>query len=313
VERLAHERSINLGMAPDSSTNHAYSSALDSYLTFCDLHHFPIEPTPDTLSFYVTYMAAHINTRTVDNYLSEICSLLEEDFPSVRSARRSRLVTRTLRGAKRRYGAPVNRKLPLSREDLARVVDSLHEPSHDDKLFVSLLLDGFHGLLRLGELVWPDNISLQLHQKLTLRTSVTSDGEKHSFVLRTHKVDPQSEGSTIVIQRSLTHPDPHRAFVSYLHSCDNLFPFHSTLWLRENGSVPTRSWFTGRLRRFFPSSIAGHSMRAGGATSLAAAGVSAREVQALGRWSSDSFGIYIHKNPTLLYALIYNGRPVHDA
>ncbi|KIK33906.1 hypothetical protein CY34DRAFT_67563, partial [Suillus luteus UH-Slu-Lm8-n1] len=89
------------------------------------------------------------------------------------------------------------------------------------------------------------------------------------FVLPTHKVNPQFEGGTIIIQRSLVHPDPHHSFLAYLHSRDSLFPYLSTLWLRENGSIPTRSWFLSRLRKIFPPTIAGHSMRAGGATSLA--------------------------------------------
>ncbi|KAG2064797.1 hypothetical protein BDR04DRAFT_1034359, partial [Suillus decipiens] len=51
---------------------------------------------------------------------------------------------------------------------------------------------------------------------------------------------------------------------------------------------------------------------AGGATSLTAAGVPASEIQAISHWSSDSFQIYIHKNPTLLHALIFNGQSAHD-
>lgn len=312
LERLVHERSINLGLSLERSTNHTYSSALNSYLTFCDLHHFPIEPTANTFSYFITFMATHINPRSVDNYLSGICSQLEEYYPSVRDVRKTRLVARTLRGAKRRYGTPIKRKLPLTRADLARVVDSFPDPSHDDKLFLSILLDGFHGLLRLGELVWPDNPQLQLRQKLSLRTSVCTSQTNHSFVLQMHKVDPQFEGATIVIQRSLIHPDPHKIFLDYLTSRDSLFPFHSTLWLRSTGAVPTRAWFLTRLRKFFPPSIAGHSLRSGGATSLAAAGVPASEIQAIGRWSSDSFRSYIRKNQTLLIAIVFNGRSAHD-
>lgn len=127
----------------------------------------------------------------------------------------------------------------MTRADLARVVDSFSHPSHDDKLFLLLLLDGFHRLLRLGELVWPDSQRLQLRQKLSLRTSVCVTPINHSFVLQTHKADTQFEGATIVIQRSMIHPDPHQTFLSYLTSRDSLFHFHSTLWLRSNGAVPT--------------------------------------------------------------------------
>lgn len=312
MERLVYERSVNLGLALDRSTNQTYSSALNSYVTFCDLHHLALDPTVDTLSLFVTFMAAHINPRSVDNYLSGICSLLEEFYPHVRENRRSRLVARTLRGAKRRYGVPVRRKLPLSRTDLETVMASMPRPHrHDDLLFLAQLFDGFYGLLRLGELVWPDNVSLQTFSKLTLRTSVVMCNTYHSFLLPRHKSDTQFEGNTIVIQRAES-ADPQNTFLSYIASRDALFPFHSFLWIRSNGSIPTRAWFMGRLRAMFPDSISGHSLRAGGATSLAASGVSADRIQAMGRWSTDSFRIYIRKNPALLHALVFNGRSIHD-
>lgn len=312
MERLIYERSINLGLALDRSTNLTYSSALNSYITFCDLHHLAIDPTEDTLSFFVMFMGSHINPHSVDNYLLGIYSLLEEFYPQVRNARRSRLVSRTLKGIKRRYGVPVRRKLPLSRSDLGTVLTSLPSPAHhDDLLFAAQLLDGFYGLLWLGELVWPDNPSLRSDSKVTRRTSVVIAESYHSFVLPTHKADRQFEGSTIVIHRTDSE-DAHGTFLSYLASRDKCFPFHSSLWIRSNGTIPTRAWFISRLRNFFPESISGHSLRAGGATSLAAAGVTADRIQAMGRWSSDSFHIYVRKNPALLHALVFHGRSIHE-
>ena len=66
-----------------------------------------------------------------------------------------------------------------------------------------------------------------------------------------------------------------------------------------------------RLRIFFPREITGQSMRSGGATSLAEAGASLATIQAVGRWSSDAFRIYIRKNPILIHAVIF-GRPAHQ-
>ena len=71
--------------------------------------------------------------------------------------------------------------------------------------------------------------------------------------------------------------------LSYVTLRDHLFPLHPTLWLRENGTVPSRSWFLSKLRTFFSSEIAGHSMRAGGATALAQAGASPEIIKAAGR------------------------------
>jgi len=59
-----------------------------------------------------------------------------------------------------------------------------------------------------------------------------------------------------------------------------------------------------RIRVHFPPEYADHSLRSGGATALAIAGVPADRIQAIGRWSSNTFQIYIRKNPVLLQALL---------
>jgi len=40
-------------------------------------HSFPVEPTPDTLSFYAIYMAHYIKPNLVSSYLLGICNQLE--------------------------------------------------------------------------------------------------------------------------------------------------------------------------------------------------------------------------------------------
>jgi len=69
-EQLEHKRVIALGFSLEPASIASYSSALQSYVTFCHLHDFPIEPTPDTLSFYVVYMRHHIKPTSVKSYLS---------------------------------------------------------------------------------------------------------------------------------------------------------------------------------------------------------------------------------------------------
>src|ERR1700710_1278056 len=125
LERLIHERSVFLGLVLDASSFWAYSSHLNSYLTFCSLHHLPIDPTPETLSYYVTFMSHHIRPRSVDAYLSGIVHQLEPHFPHVRQSHHSPLVKRTVQGPLRLLGRPVLRKQPILRDDLLRVFQAL--------------------------------------------------------------------------------------------------------------------------------------------------------------------------------------------
>lgn len=77
-----------LGQAIDVSTWNNYGSALNSYLTFVHLHNMPVEPTPDTLSLYTTYMCHYIKPDSVNTYLCGICQQLEPYFPHVHKAQK---------------------------------------------------------------------------------------------------------------------------------------------------------------------------------------------------------------------------------
>jgi len=309
MERLVHERALALGEAIDLSTKKSYGSALNSYLNFIFLHNLPAEPTDDTLSLFTVYMSFYIKPDSVDSYLSGIVQQLEPYFPDVRKARKSLLVRRTLTGCKRMRGTPVTRKRALTLDDLGRVIDYYSLSSYyDDLLFVSMLLTGFFALMRLGELTFPDDKSIRDWRKVIKRSSVHTNSDLYEFHLPHHKADRYFEGNRIIVRAQQFRHNPLFHFKKYLNLRDTSFPASSPLWLTAAGQVPTRSFFTRRMRIFFDKSIAGQSMRAGGATSLAENGVPPSIIQPLGRWSSSAFLIYIRKSPALIQAMLYSDR-----
>lgn len=309
MDRLIHERALALGEAIDISTKKSYGSALNSYLNFILLHHLPAEPTEDTLSLFTVYTAHYIKPDSVDSYLSGIAHQLEAFFPDVRKARSSPLVKRTLRGCKHMRGTPITRKRALTLDDLGRVIKFYAlSTCHDDLLFVAMLLTGFFALMRLGELSLPNDKTLHDWRKVTKRRTVRLHHDSYEFHLPYHKADPFFEGNCIIVRRDQFQHNPLHHFTTYLSSRDHLFPFASPLWLTEDGKVPSRSFFTTRLRLFFDSSVGGQSMRAGGATSLAEHGIPPSIIQPLGRWSSAAFLIYIRKNPVLIQAMLFSNR-----
>ncbi|KIM36874.1 hypothetical protein M413DRAFT_31273 [Hebeloma cylindrosporum] len=307
MERLRHERALALGEALDISTWKNYGSALNSYLNFVFLHDLSPEPTADRLSLFTVWTSFYIEPRSVDSYLSGICSQLEPNFPDIRKPRSSPLVKRTLRGCERLRSKPVRRKRALTLDDLARVIAHFAGSTlHDDLLFVAMLLTGFFALMRLGELSFPDDKSLWDWCKVIRRDTVRVCLDMYEFHLPHHKADRYFEGNRIIIQKDQFRHNPLSHFIAFLRSRDRLFPLSSPLWIMANGHVPTRSFFTSRLRRFFDASVAGQSMRAGGDTSLAEHGTPPSIIQALGRWSSQAFIIYIRKNPALIQAMLYS-------
>jgi hypothetical protein len=305
-ERLVRQRAIALGHAIDSSTWKSYGSALNSYLEFIRLHNMPLEPTKDTLSLYTVWMCHHIKPDSVDSYLSGICQQLEPYFPDIRANRKSELVARTLQGCMRLRNSPATRKRALTLDDLEVVIRHYESSPHlDDKLFVAMLVTGFFGLLRLGEMTFPDDRTLRNWRKVTRRSSVRISADYYSFLLPAHKADQFFEGNRVVVRAYQIRHNPLVHFLSYLSARDAAFPLASPLWLTERGEIPTRSFFVNRLKRHFDSDISGHSMRAGGATSLAENGAAPSIIQAMGRWAGNSFQIYIRKNPVLIQALLF--------
>jgi hypothetical protein len=306
MERLVHERAIALGNVIDKSTLSNYSSALNSYLNFVKLHNFPVEPTPETLSFYTVYMSHHIKPDSVNTYLSGISQQLEAHFPTAKAARNSPLVRRTLQGCLRMRGSATIRKRALTVDDLQLVINHYQNSTlHDDLLFVAMLLTGFFGLLRLGEMTFPNDPSLQNWRKVTRRNTVKIQDGLYEFTLPGHKADRFFEGNRIIIPALRFNHRPLYHFTRYINSRDTIHPVASPLWLTEAGSIPSRSFFINRLRLFFTRDVAGQSMRAGGATALAEHGISPAIIQAAGRWASEAFLVYIRKNPTLLQGFLY--------
>ena len=212
----------------------------------------------------------------------------------------------------RLFGVPTKRKQALTMDDLVQVVNFYSDSElHDDLLFVSQLLSGFFALHRLGELTVPDDTSLIDHCKITAQTSVALSDDDYRYFLPSHKGDRIFEGNTVIVQHHHIPINPLLHFKKYLSSRDCLFPFSSDLWLRADGSRPNRSFFIRRMKTFFADDVAGQSMRAGGATSLAENGVAPHLIQAIGRWASSAFQTYIHKSPVLLQAFLF-GRAAHE-
>ena len=139
----------------------------------------------------------------------------------------------------------------------------------------------------------------------------TCMSSSYQFAILRSKSNMHSEGDLIVIQTSQMCPDLLGVFVSYLASRDAKFSLFPHLWLKADGSAPQQSWFLCRLHSFLLHTVGGHSMRAGGVTSLMAAGVPSSQIQAIGHWNPAAFERYIRQHPTLLQAVLFQGHSVH--
>ena len=67
LDHLNYEQSILLELSIDSTTAATYSSATNSYLTFCKKHQLSMEPMAETLSYYITYQTHFISPDSIDS------------------------------------------------------------------------------------------------------------------------------------------------------------------------------------------------------------------------------------------------------
>ncbi|KAF7784928.1 hypothetical protein Agabi119p4_1093 [Agaricus bisporus var. burnettii] len=247
-------------------------------------------------------MSEFIKPSSVESYLTGIVHYLAPVYPHIHDWRSAPVVQQTLRGCKKLHNIPVKRKRALTIHELNRMSTLYYySKQHDDTLFVAILLVGFYALLRLGELVYPDDPTLDCPRKMSQRNTLSITAASVRFQLPYHKADKFYEGNTVLVRPNPGPSDPIRAMARYTISRDRHFPNHSDLWVRGDGSRPRRHWFLRRLHLFCDGDVAGHSLRSGGATMLAENGISLDIIQALGRWSSEAFRTYIRLHPDLLH------------
>ena len=117
------EHSITLGCVLHHSTPFMYSSALNSYVIFHQLHHLYPDYTINTLSLYVTFMADHIKPHSAPSYLAGIVCELEPSYPSWYSP----LVVHNLKGSMQHFSNPVQQTSALTQDDLKHVYNHIFQ------------------------------------------------------------------------------------------------------------------------------------------------------------------------------------------
>lgn len=292
-----------------SSTKSKYRSAVVSFLWFCKEENYPQITSVASLSAFISYSCRRISQRTrkpvspctVEAYLLGLASAFRPILLNILDFTNHTHVRKVLKGCKKQFSLPVNRKEPLSLADLVLVSPSANT-SFDSCSFYTLLTLGSHSLHRLGELTVPDNPHLKDSRKIISRLSVVvSDcGSFIRYTLPYHKANPFFLGSTIIVSTSQVRGAcPITTLLNYLALRDDLFISSLFLFLTSSGSPPSRSWFLRRFHHFFDKSKSGHSMRSGGASALAQAGLPHKHIQDMGRWSSEAFKTYIRDHPIM--------------
>lgn len=262
--------------ARSHNTRRAHASDWDDFQRWCQPYGFvPLPARPETIGLYLTSLAGALKPSTLGRRLATISQVHQaagHDTPT--KAAPVRLVWAGIRRAK---GTEQHGKNPAVTAELRRMVDTLEENllGTRDR---GLLLIGFAGAFRRSELVGLDVSDVQAgHDGLTV-------------YIRKSKTDQEGQGRKIGIPYgSQPHTCPVRALAAWLEKSGLT---EGPLWRAVNrhgqmqpGRLSDKSVALivkrcAKKAGLDPAKYAGHSLRAGLATSAAAAGVSERSIMA---------------------------------
>lgn len=267
--------------AKSKNTRRAYASDWDDFERWCRPYGFvPLPARPETVALYLTALADALKPSTLGRRLATISQVHQaagHDTPT--KAAPVRLVWAGIRRAK---GTEQRGKAPAVTPELRRMVDTL-----DNRLLGvrdrALLLLGFAGAFRRSELVGLDIGDVHAgHDGLTV-------------YIRKSKTDQEGQGRKVGIPYgSHPHTCPVRALAAWLDKSGLNRPelTEGPLWRSVNrhgkmlpGRLSDRTVAlivkrTAEKAGLDPARYAGHSLRAGFATSAAQAGVSERSIMA---------------------------------
>ncbi len=301
------------------STRASYAVGVRSYLSFCSEHSYPHDrawPAQwDTVCLWMAHLAPRVAPSTVRSYVTALNTAHElaglamptrgQDHP---------LVERLFRGIKRRHTAEQRgrrERHPITTALLQRIRTVLpfaQQPSA--YMLFAAMCTGTCGLLRAAEFAHDASKTHYRVLQLCDLAFVCADGETRlahvplppatrvlhaRLFLAASKTDPFRQGVHVLLAAPLAL-DALRAYL-------RVHPRPSTptaaLFEYASGAPLGRSDLIKCMRACIQAlglpaaQYAGHSFRRGGASSLAAAGTPDHLIQALGRWSSECYRLYI--------------------
>lgn len=275
------------------NTARSYRTGWDQFTAWCDQHGLASLPAnPETVALFVADLAGVAKPATIDSRLAAISAAHRAaGYDSPTKAEAVRLVRR---GVRRKVGTVQRQVRPVTVADLRKMVGELGNDAAGcrDR---ALLLIGFAGALRRSELVGLDISDL------------VEGPDGLTVTVRRSKTDQEGGGRKVGIPFGANPATcPVRAWLTWL-SAAGITEGPAFRPVNRHGHVATDR-LTGQsvaqiIKRHAaragidPEQVAGHSLRAGLATSAAAAGVSERVI-------ADTTG---HKGTAMLRRYIREG------
>ena len=250
-----------------------------------------------TLCLFATFLAKTVQHASIKVYLSGVRALHIDQGFSDPLAGCLRL-RRVLRGIKRCQGSPVASRLPITDDLMLVIWNSLDLSLPDHCMFWAACCLGYFGFLRASEFTVPNLASFSPSLHLSVQ-DISVDSMVSPSCMRVHikgsKTDPFRQGCYIHIGAGHLLLCALSALMTSLSLRGNSA---GPLFLLQDGRPLSRATLTEWLRQIMasarvPGNFSSHSFRIGAATVAARNGVPDHLIQAMGRWSSNAYQLYI--------------------
>ena len=307
IKRLGQTVQRLLDHSIATSTRRSYQSSQKRYTSFCLSNNLPSFPSSQsTLCLYVAYLfeqgLAHTSIKC---YLSSVRHLqISKGFPDPFSADLPQLHL-LIRGAKVCRGLQgrniPTRKLPITPTILRQLLKLWlpNKQSYHYILLWAICCTCFFGFFRSGELMPPTAISFDPATHLCF-TDLSVDKPISpsliQFNLKSSKTDPFRKGVQVVVGKTGDELCPVVAMLAYLavrggspgplFRTENLHPFPRNQFVKNIKLALSQLGLDS-------NNYAGHSFRAGAATTAAAVGIEDSLIKTLGRWESSAYQQYV--------------------
>ena len=247
--------------------------------------------------FVCFIFADSIQHSSIKVYLSAVRSLhIEQGFPD--PLLNCLQLQRVLRGVKLSQGSPAAQRLPITDSLLLVIHRAFDLKFSDHCAFWAACMLGYFGFLRAAEFAVPNLASFSSAIHLSV-ADITVDSHQSPTCLRVRikasKTDPSRQGCHIHIGLGRAPLCAVQALLTYLSVRGNV---PGPLFLLANGQPLSRAILTDWLRQIFSTAgiegnFSSHSFRIGAATVAACNGIPDHLIQALGRWTSNAYLLYI--------------------
>ena len=291
--RLANQLPETLLRSRADSSVKKYVGAIKRWKMWAISHQLPTFPAQaHYVALYLQHLAERAKSKSaVEEAVNALAWM--HSLAGVNSPTDSSMVQETVQGLKRSLAKPVHKKRPITKEMLKEMVsDANNHPSLANIRLVTACLLAFSGFLRFDELIHIRACDISLDTTMV------------KIRIPRSKTDQFRQGSEVIIARSGAATCPVNMMERYMNMAGVDLASEQYLFkgivrtsagekLRPSGGLSyttLHELFKKKLSDLgYPSEEFGlHSLRAGGATAAANAGVPDRLFKKHGRWKSEN-------------------------